>query len=74
MDEEDEYLMYKERMASLSDLKSKLAKAAKESAEVNSKYVKYLAQNPYKQSKKKLNKEVADLRDEIMKQIPEKFG
>jgi len=55
-------------------LKSLLKTKSTSLAKVNTAYQKYLMDNPYKERKKELTEEVDNLRNELMKVIPDRFG
>ena len=74
MDKFDNWVVYQEKLNKITELKQKLNKAVDELAKVNTAYQKYLTANPHKKKKKELTRKVEILREELMKEIPDKFG
>ena len=66
------YPKYREYLTLLSYKKDLLEKKVKELAVVRTAYVKYLAENPHKEKKNKLEKDVAGAREELIGLIPKK--
>ena len=64
------YKEYKELVIKLAELKTKYKTTYKEYSKIRSKYVDYLNQNPYKDEKAILEKEIEDLKEKILELIP----
>ena len=67
----ENYVMYRERLQELIVLKAKLKKEIKVLAKIRTNYKKYLSENPYKEPRIKHEKSVNNLREELMKLIPD---
>jgi len=68
----DDYYLYKEKLELLTDLKNTLYEKVKQRADIRSRYYKYLEDNPYRRPFLDILKEIEDIRDKIISEIPEK--
>jgi len=58
----------------LTRKKKLLTEKVQELAPIRTAYIKYLAANPHKDKKVRLEKEIAQLREELIKDIPNKWN